>query len=353
VRRFDLVSGANFAGSCRRRSAPAAFLAGWQEPRRRSSSPEAAFRFPFESEPGALAASTTWRATRRQAAHAIRIITDGGRQDASENSNTGRANTSLASVEIRRRGYEAAAKYPHLSSRGADAHRLAADFRGPFVEAVEKVSPFARQLKKLYGHLLLSIGGGIGIVYQDALASGEAAWWNAQAGGERRSPRGLRAALQPLLAPLGLKILLEPGRSSWAMPACSFPASSILKRGSGRNFSCSTRRMNDLVRPAMYEAYHEAGAAVARHLATRAGSRHRRSHLRVGRLFCQGSHAADGGEGELVASWRGPTVTPWPAVQHPAHARGGAGSAAGSSWSTRARIFACMVAGEKTPVSQT
>jgi len=48
-----------------------------------------------------------------------------------------------------------------------------------------KVIPFAQQLQKLYGISYFSIGGGIGIVYQDALASGEAAWWEAKAEGER------------------------------------------------------------------------------------------------------------------------------------------------------------------------
>jgi diaminopimelate decarboxylase len=49
---------------------------------------------------------------------------------------------------------------------------------GPIVEAINKVAPFASELKQKYGITHFSIGGGIGIVYREALASGEQAWWD-------------------------------------------------------------------------------------------------------------------------------------------------------------------------------
>ncbi|MBI2517465.1 MAG: diaminopimelate decarboxylase [Opitutae bacterium] len=155
--------------------------------------------------------------------------------------------------------YAAAAKYPHLQLRGVQMH-IGSQLTtvAPFVEAVEKVLPFVQQLKRDYGIQYFSVGGGLGIVYQDALASGAQAWWDAQPAGERPlTPEVYGAALKPLLAPLGLKILLEPGRFLVGNSGVLLSRVEYLKRGSGKNFLILDAAMNDLVRPAMYDAYHE------------------------------------------------------------------------------------------------
>jgi len=155
--------------------------------------------------------------------------------------------------------YEAAAAYPHLEIKGVQMH-IGSQLTSaePFVEAVQKVIPFVEQLKRTYGITYFSVGGGIGIVYQDALASGDAAWWSAQPEGERPlTPETYGAALAPLLKPLGLKILLEPGRFLVGNAGVLLSRVEYLKRGSNKNFLVIDAAMNDLVRPAMYEAYHE------------------------------------------------------------------------------------------------
>lgn len=155
--------------------------------------------------------------------------------------------------------YAAAAKYPHLQLRGVQMH-IGSQLTtvAPFVEAVEKVLPFVTQLKRDYGIEYFSVGGGLGIVYQDALASGTQAWWDAKPAGERPlTPEVYGAALKPLLAPLGLKILLEPGRFLVGNAGVLLSRVEYLKRGSGKNFLILDAAMNDLVRPAMYDAYHE------------------------------------------------------------------------------------------------
>ncbi len=155
--------------------------------------------------------------------------------------------------------YEAAAKYPNLTLRGVQMH-IGSQLTeiGPFVEAVEKVAPFAAELKQKFGITYFSIGGGIGIVYRDALASGEPAWWVAQPAGKRPiTPEVYGAALVPLLKPLGLKILLEPGRFMVGNSGVLLARVEHLKRGAGKNFLIVDAAMNDLVRPAMYESYHE------------------------------------------------------------------------------------------------
>ena len=155
--------------------------------------------------------------------------------------------------------YAAAAKYRHVELKGVQMHIGSQLTKvGPFVEAVEKLLPFVEELKRLYGIRYFSVGGGIGIVYQDALASGAQAWWDAKPEGERPlTPEAYGAALRPLLAPLGLKILLEPGRFLVGNAGVLVSRVEYVKRGQGKNFLILDAAMNDLVRPAMYEAYHE------------------------------------------------------------------------------------------------
>jgi diaminopimelate decarboxylase len=155
--------------------------------------------------------------------------------------------------------YEAAAKYPHIELKGVQMH-IGSQMTevGPLVEAVEKVAPFAAELKARYGIVYFSIGGGIGIVYRDALASGQQGWWDAQPEGRRPlSPESYGAALVPLLKPLGLKVVLEPGRFLVGNAGVLLTRVEYLKRGQGKNFLIVDAAMNDLVRPAMYDAYHE------------------------------------------------------------------------------------------------
>ncbi len=155
--------------------------------------------------------------------------------------------------------YEAAAKYPNIQIKGVQMH-IGSQLTSvaPFVEAVEKVGPFAAELKAKYGITYFSIGGGMGIIYKDALASGQQAWWDAQPADQRPlTPESYGAALVPLLQPLGLKVLLEHGRFMVGNSGVLLSRVEHLKRGAGKNFLIVDAAMNDLVRPAMYESYHE------------------------------------------------------------------------------------------------
>ena len=155
--------------------------------------------------------------------------------------------------------YEAAAKYPNIHIKGVQMHigsQLTAV--APFVEAVQKVAPFAAELKAKYGITYFSIGGGMGIVYRDALASGPKGWWEALPADQRPlTPETYGAALVPLLQPLGLKILLEHGRFMVGNAGVLLAKVEHLKRGAGKNFLVVDAAMNDLVRPAMYDSFHE------------------------------------------------------------------------------------------------
>jgi diaminopimelate decarboxylase len=98
----------------------------------------------------------------------------------------------------------------------------------------------------------------VGIVYRDALASGQASWWESQPEGKRPlTPEVYGAVLAPMLAPLGLRIVLEPGRFLVGNAGVLLTRVEYLKRGQGRNFLIVDAAMNDLLRPAMYDAWHE------------------------------------------------------------------------------------------------
>jgi diaminopimelate decarboxylase len=71
------------------------------------------------------------------------------------------------------------------------------------------------------------------------------------------TPESYGAALTPLLKPLGVKILLEHGRFMVGNAGVLLAKVEHLKRGAGRNFLIVDAGFNDLVRPAMYDSYHE------------------------------------------------------------------------------------------------
>jgi diaminopimelate decarboxylase len=155
--------------------------------------------------------------------------------------------------------YAAAAQYPHITIKGVQMH-IGSQLTSvaPFVEAVRKITPFVEQLKATYGITYFSIGGGMGIVYKDALASGQQEWWDAQPVEQRPlTPETYGAALVPLLQPLGLKIVLEHGRFMVGNAGVLLSAVEHFKQGASKNFLIVDAAMNDLVRPAMYESYHE------------------------------------------------------------------------------------------------
>ena len=153
----------------------------------------------------------------------------------------------------------AAAELKHIKLRGLQMH-IGSQLTSisPFIEAVEKVRPLVLELKKRHGIEFWSIGGGIGIIYKDALESGSPAWWEAQPENERPlTVERYGKALLPLLKDLGLKILLEPGRYIVGNAGVLITKCLYEKRGTAKTFKIVDAGMNDLIRPALYEGHHE------------------------------------------------------------------------------------------------
>ena len=71
------------------------------------------------------------------------------------------------------------------------------------------------------------------------------------------TPAKYASALVPLLQPLGLKILIEPGRFISGNAGILVTRVEYVKRTGKKNFVIVDAAMNDLIRPAFYDAYHE------------------------------------------------------------------------------------------------
>ena len=152
--------------------------------------------------------------------------------------------------------YARAAKLKNVWLRGLQMH-IGSQLTKvkPFELAVEKVLPLVRKLNAKYHFEFFSIGGGLGIVYNPALESGAQAWWKSH--GDIMTPASYASALVPLLKPLGLRILIEPGRFIVGNAGILVTRVEYVKRTGKKNFVIVDAAMNDLIRPAFYDSYHE------------------------------------------------------------------------------------------------
>ena len=141
-------------------------------------------------------------------------------------------------ARIREEKYlEAAGISVHIGSQITDME--------PFRQAMLRVAELARQLTA-DGHPIryVDAGGGLGISYQ----------------GENDFAARVQAYAQAVLAPLrGLKIhlLLEPGRTLVGPAGALLTRVLYIKTNDHKRFVVVDAAMNDLIRPALYAAYHE------------------------------------------------------------------------------------------------
>src|SRR4051812_21596384 len=153
--------------------------------------------------------------------------------------------------------YARASKLKNLHLHGLQMH-IGSQLTqvAPFEEAVRKVVPLVKNLAARFNFEFFSIGGGLGIVYKDALASGSNGWWQQQ-GKNILTPAKYAATLVPLLQPLGLRILVEPGRFISGNSGILVTRVEYVKRTGKKNFVIVDAAMNDLIRPALYDSFHE------------------------------------------------------------------------------------------------
>jgi len=154
--------------------------------------------------------------------------------------------------------YARASKLKNIWLRGVQMHigSQLTDVK-PFELAVKKVLPLVQKLAAKYKLEFFSPGGGLGIIYHPALASGSSEWWKSSAAKGILTPASYAKKLLPLLQSLGLKILIEPGRFIVGNAGALITQVEYVKRTGKKNFVIVDAAMNDLIRPAFYDSYHE------------------------------------------------------------------------------------------------
>lgn len=142
------------------------------------------------------------------------------------------------------RVYRLAASLPHLAVQGIDCH-IGSQLTevAPFVDALDRLLGLIAELKR-EGIVLhhLDVGGGLGIRYAD----------------ETPPPVAVYArALLDKLDGLDLPLMLEPGRSLVGNAGLLLTRVEYVKQGQGKRFAIVDAAMNDLLRPALYDAWHD------------------------------------------------------------------------------------------------
>jgi diaminopimelate decarboxylase len=144
--------------------------------------------------------------------------------------------------------YAKASSARYLKVRGASVH-IGSQITdtAPFGEAMARVADLVRELRS-DGHSIdyIDAGGGFGIAYEKPSALGFSADVAAYA----------RALATPLRG-LDVRLLLEPGRSIIGPAGILLTSVIYRKQNDGKRFLVVDAAMNDLIRPALYGAYHE------------------------------------------------------------------------------------------------
>lgn len=139
--------------------------------------------------------------------------------------------------------YQRAAAMPQLDIRGVDVH-IGSQLTtlGPFTDALTRVLKLVDALQAdgiRISHI--DLGGGLGVCYRDE---------------EPPDPQEYIYTLLQQLGDRGLKVLIEPGRAIVANAGVLVTRVEYLKQGETRNFALVDAGMNDLLRPTLYNAWH-------------------------------------------------------------------------------------------------
>jgi diaminopimelate decarboxylase len=149
--------------------------------------------------------------------------------------------------------YAEARTLPNLELAGLSTH-IGSQITetGPFVEAAHKVADIVRRLRTAGIALkYLDLGGGLGIPYQE----------------EPPPPSEYATALTGPLKSLGLKLIIEPGRVLVGNAGILVTRVLYVKETDVKRFIVVDGAMNDLIRPVLYEAFHDIRHVIPRAVA--------------------------------------------------------------------------------------
>nr|WP_315543072.1 diaminopimelate decarboxylase [uncultured Aggregatibacter sp.] len=147
------------------------------------------------------------------------------------------------SVEQAREVYKLAATLPNIKIVGMDCH-IGSQLTElqPFLDAVDRLIVLMEQLKQDGIRLKhLDLGGGLGVTYTDETPPHPTEY--------------AKALWEKLSAFSELEIIVEPGRAITANAGILVTKVEYLKSNESRNFAIVDAGMNDMIRPALYQAY--------------------------------------------------------------------------------------------------
>lgn len=148
--------------------------------------------------------------------------------------------------------YAKLASFVHLSATGVSCHIGSQILElDPILEAAAKVLALARTLRSA-GHPIdhVDLGGGLGIAYEK--------------GDHPPAIEQLVKRLGQTIADSGFKVMVEPGRSIVGAAGVLLTRVIYLKENAGKHFVIVDAAMNDLIRPALYQAHHEISPVIPR-----------------------------------------------------------------------------------------
>jgi len=147
-------------------------------------------------------------------------------------------------IKTAKKEYEYAGKLKNLEVVGIHCHIGSQILdTSPYIEASQKVVELYHDLLKSgFDIKYLDLGGGLGIKYKPDQSNPD--------------PTDLAQAILPNLKDVKAKLILEPGRSIVGNAGILLTQVQFIKDKGHKHFVIVDAGMNDLVRPAMYEAYH-------------------------------------------------------------------------------------------------
>lgn len=143
--------------------------------------------------------------------------------------------------------YQQAAQMENISVVGVDCHigSQLTDIT-PFIEAMEHLLVLVDRLAELGIKLKhIDIGGGLGVRYQNETVPSLASYMQ---------------ALEPLLKDRSETLVMEPGRSITANAGILLTQVQVIKKNGDKNFAIVDAAMNDMLRPALYDAWMDINA---------------------------------------------------------------------------------------------
>ncbi len=143
--------------------------------------------------------------------------------------------------------YQKAAAMSNIEIHGVDCH-IGSQLTelNPFLDALDRVLALVDALESAGIHIQhIDAGGGIGICYSDETPPDFAAY---------------AKAMREKMAGRNIKMVFEPGRALVGNAGVLLTKVEYLKHGETKNFAIVDAAMNDLMRPALYDAYHEIAA---------------------------------------------------------------------------------------------